>query len=67
MSEMDDPHLGILQKPVSFTELKAEIEHFLPWNVSAFGWYRSFFLCFYYRENISYGPRRDPIRRLSEV
>jgi len=29
MAQMDDPHLGMLQKPVSFTELKAEIERFL--------------------------------------
>ena len=30
MAELNDPHLGMLQKPVSFTELKAEIERFLP-------------------------------------
>jgi DNA-binding response OmpR family regulator len=30
MAQMDDPLLGILQKPVSFTELKAEIGRFLP-------------------------------------
>jgi len=30
MAQMHDPHLGMLQKPVSFTELKAEVERFLP-------------------------------------
>jgi CheY-like chemotaxis protein len=29
MAQMKDPHLGMLQKPVSFTQLKAEIERFL--------------------------------------
>jgi DNA-binding response OmpR family regulator len=29
MAQMNDPHLGMLQKPVSFTELKAEIGRFL--------------------------------------
>jgi CheY-like chemotaxis protein len=29
MVQMDDPKLGILQKPVSFMELKAELERFL--------------------------------------
>jgi DNA-binding response OmpR family regulator len=29
MAVLDDPHLGILQKPVSFTELKSAIGHFL--------------------------------------
>ena len=30
IEQMDDPHLGMLQKPVSFAQLKAEIERFLP-------------------------------------
>jgi DNA-binding response OmpR family regulator len=29
IAQLDDPHLGMLQKPVSFTQLKAEIERFL--------------------------------------
>ncbi len=29
MAELNDPHLGMLQKPVSFTELKKEIGRFL--------------------------------------
>lgn len=29
MAQMNDPYLGILQKPVSYTELKGEIERFL--------------------------------------
>ncbi len=29
MATMNDPHLGVLQKPVSFTELKAGVERYL--------------------------------------
>lgn len=29
MAQMNDPHLGMLQKPVTFTELKEEIGRFL--------------------------------------
>jgi CheY-like chemotaxis protein len=29
MAAIDDPFLGVLHKPVSFTELKAGIEHFI--------------------------------------
>ncbi|MDO9324412.1 MAG: response regulator [Methanoregula sp.] len=29
MAQMDDPHLGMLQKPVTFTEFKTEIGRFL--------------------------------------
>jgi len=30
IAQSNDPHLGMLQKPVSFNELKAGIERFLP-------------------------------------
>ena len=30
MAQLDDPHLGLLQKPVSLSELKVAIERFIP-------------------------------------